>query len=161
MLIYRTVAFWCLCSQNHNVITSEARTSFGINCEKWSNNFDNITDNDSVNNTIRDVSEQMLKHRDGTFYESMYLINAKTGKLEGFNTTSNLKLKVALTDKMKAALNNLDLDLIGVHNHPFSSIPSLGDLNAIAKRSNQSMGVIVCHDGTIFTLQINGRNSDR
>ncbi|MBE6745851.1 MAG: minor capsid protein [Ruminococcaceae bacterium] len=122
-----------------------------VNSEKWSNNFDNITDNDNVNNTIRDVSEQMLKHRDGTFYESMYLINAKTGKLEGFNTTSNLKLKVALTDKMKAALNNPDLDLIGVHNHPFSSIPSLGDLNAIAKRSNQSMGVIVCHDGTIFT----------
>lgn len=122
-----------------------------VNSEKWSNNFDNITDNDNVNNAIRDVSEQMLKHRDGTFYESMYLINAKSGKLEGFNTTSNLKLKVALTDKMKAALNNHDLDLIGVHNHPFSSIPSLGDLNAIAKRSNQSMGVIVCHDGTIFT----------
>lgn len=122
-----------------------------VNSEKWHNNFDRITESDTVNNAIRDVSEQMLKHRDGTFYESMYLINAKTGRLEGFNTTSNLKLKVALNDKMKEALNNPDLDLIGIHNHPFSSIPSLSDLNAIAKRSNQSMGVIVCHDGTIFT----------
>ena len=93
----------------------------------------------------------MLKHRDGSFYESIYFINSETGKIEGFNTTSNLKLKVSLTDKMKEALNNPDLDLIGIHNHPYSSIPSLGDLNAIAKRSNQSMGVIICHDGTIFT----------
>lgn len=122
-----------------------------VNSEKWRNNFDRITDNDVVNNAVRDVSEQMLKHRDGSFYESMYFINSKTGKIEGFNTTSNLKLKVALTDKMKEALNNPDLELIGIHNHPYSSIPSLGDLNAIAKRNNQSMGVIVCHDGTIFT----------
>ncbi len=122
-----------------------------VNSEKWHNNFNKITDNDSVNDAIRNVSEQVLKHRDGTFYESMYLINAKTGNIEGFNTTSNVKLKVALTDKMKEALNNPDLDLIGIHNHPYSHVPSLADLNAIAKRSNQSMGVVVCHNGTIFT----------
>ncbi len=122
-----------------------------INSEKWKKQFDSITENDIVNRTIRNVSEQILKHRDGTFYESMYLINAKTGQIEGFNTKSNLKLKVALNDEMKKILNNSELDLIGIHNHPFSSIPSLSDLNAIAKRSNQSMGIIICHDGTIFT----------
>lgn len=122
-----------------------------VNSEKWNNNFDRITDNDSVNNAIRTVSEQILKNRDGTFYESMYFINSKTGNIEGFNTTSNVKLKVALSDSMKKAINNPELDLIGIHNHPYSHIPSLADLNAIASRSNQSMGVIVCHDGTIFT----------
>ncbi len=122
-----------------------------VNGERWKKNFDEITRNDSVNRTMRNVSEQMLKHRDGTFYESLYLINAKTGQIEGFNTKSNLKLKVALNDEMKEVLKNPELDLIGIHNHPFSSIPSLSDLNAIAKRSNQSMGVIICHDGTIFT----------
>lgn len=122
-----------------------------VNSEKWRSNIEKITDNKNVNNTLKNVSEQMLKQRDGTFYESMYLINAKTGNIEGFNTTSNVKLKVALNDNMKKALDNPDLELIGIHNHPYSSIPSLGDLNAIAKRNNQSMGVIVCHDGTIFT----------
>lgn len=122
-----------------------------VKSEKWHNNIDKITDSKNVNNTLRNVSEQLLKQRDGTFYESMYLINAKTGNIEGFNTTSNIKLKVALNDNMKKALNNPELELIGIHNHPYSSIPSLSDLNAIAKRSNQSMGVIICHDGTIFT----------
>lgn len=122
-----------------------------VKSEKWRSNIYQITDNKNVNNTLENVSEQLFKQRDGTFYESMYLINAKTGKIEGFNTTSNVKLKVALNDNMKKALDNPDLELIGIHNHPYSSIPSLGDLNAIAKRSNQSMGVIVCHDGTIFT----------
>jgi hypothetical protein len=122
-----------------------------VKSDKWRNNIYQITDNKNVNNTIENVSEQLLKQRDGTFYESMYLINAKTGNIEGFNTTSNVKLKVALNDNMKKALDNPDLELIGIHNHPFSSIPSLADLNAIAKRGNQSMGVIMCHDGTIFT----------
>lgn len=122
-----------------------------VKSEKWRSNIYQITDNKNVNNTLENVSEQLLKQRDGTFYESMYLINAKTGNIEGFNTTSNVKLKVALNDNMKKALDNPDLELIGIHNHPYSSIPSLADLNAIAKRSNQSMGIIICHDGTIFT----------
>ena len=122
-----------------------------IKSEKWHSNIYKITDNKNVNNTLKNVSEQLLKQRDGTFYESMYLINAKTGNIEGFNTTSNIKLKVALNDNMKKALDNPDLELIGIHNHPYSSIPSLADLNAIAKRGNQSMGVIICHDGTVFT----------
>ena len=122
-----------------------------IKSEKWRSNIYQITDNKNVNNTIENISEQLLKQRDGTFYESMYLINAKTGNIEGFNTTSNVKLKVALNDNMKKALDNPDLELIGIHNHPYSSIPSLTDLNAIAKRGNQPMGVIICHDGTIFT----------
>lgn len=122
-----------------------------IKSKKWRSNIYQISDNKSVNNTLENVSEQLLKQRDGTFYESMYLINAKTGNIEGFNTTSNLKLKVALNDNMKKALDNPALELIGIHNHPYSSIPSLADLNAIVKRGNQSMGVIICHDGTIFT----------
>ncbi len=122
-----------------------------IETEKWNNNFKELTDDNNVNNSIRGVSKQLLTNRNGTFYESMYFVNAKSGKIEGFNTKSNVKLGVELNSSLRSALNNDKLDLIGIHNHPFSSVPSLSDLNAIAKRKNQSMGVVICHNGTIFT----------
>ena len=122
-----------------------------IETEKWNNNFKELTDDSNVNNSIRGVSKQLLTNRNGTFYESMYFVNAKSGKIEGFNTKSNVKLGVELNSSLRSALNNDKLDLIGIHNHPFSSVPSLSDLNAIANRKNQSMGIIVCHNGTIFT----------
>lgn len=118
--------------------------------EKWKNNFAKLTENEKVNRAILNVSEQILKGRSGTFYESMYLINAKTGKIEGFNTEDNIRLGVGLNSSLKSVLRRTDIEVIGVHNHPYSGIPSLGDLNAIAGRSNQTMGVIICHDGTIF-----------
>ena len=119
--------------------------------QTWRENFDRLTDNEDVNNQIRNVAVQMLKHRDGTFYEDMYLINASTGAIEGYNTMSKERLGVKVNSSLKKAFSNPDTDLIGIHNHPLSSIPSLTDLNAIAERNNQSKGIIICHDGTIFT----------
>lgn len=119
--------------------------------EKWKNNFTKLTENEKVNRSILNISEQILKDRSGTFYESMYFINAKAGKIEGFNTEDNIRLGVGLNNSLKSVLRRMDIEVIGVHNHPYSGIPSFGDLNAIAGRSNQTMGVIICHDGTLFT----------
>lgn len=119
--------------------------------EKWKNNFAKLTENEKVNRSILNISEQILKDRSGTFYESMYFINAKTGGIEGFNTKDNIRLGVGLNSSLESALRRTDIELIGVHNHPYSGIPSLGDLNAIAGRNNQTMGIIICHDGTLFT----------
>lgn len=130
----------------------KAKVDFSIfDSKKWNDNFDSISDNSKVNSSIKRISEQMLKHRSGTFYEDLYFIDANTGKIAGFNTSDNKKLGVTVNEKIRNALDNQNITLIGIHNHPYSSLPSLSDLNAIAKRSNQSMGVIVCHDGTIFT----------
>ena len=118
---------------------------------KWRENFNRVSDNAAVNNSVRNIAQQILKHRDGTFYEDMYFINASTGAIEGFNTNDNIKCGVKINRSLLSALDKTDTELIGIHNHPYSSIPSLSDLNAIALRSNQSKGVIICHDGTIFT----------
>lgn len=119
--------------------------------EKWKSNFESIIDNSAAVRSIRRVSEQMLKHRDGTLYEDMYLIDAATGKIVGFNTTCRLRQGVICNESLKQALEMTNVELIGVHNHPRSSVPSLSDLNALVGRDSQVMGVVVCHDGTIFT----------
>ena len=130
----------------------KSKVDFSIfESKTWNGNFDLISDNSKVNSSVRNVSKQMLKHRTGTFYEDLYFIDANTGKIVGFNTSDSKKLGVTVNKRIKEALDNQRYTLIGVHNHPYSSLPSLNDLNAIAQRSNQSMGVIVCHDGTIFT----------
>ena len=130
----------------------KAKVDFSIfDSERWNDNFDLISNNSEVNSSIKRVSKQMLKHRSGTFHEDLYFIDANTGKIAGFNTSDSKKLGVTVNERIQNALNNQNITLIGIHNHPYSSLPSLSDLNAIAKRSNQVMGVIVCHDGTIFT----------
>lgn len=123
-----------------------------IQSPEWESKFKNITSTTSVNTRIKSLSEQILKHRQGTFYEDMYLVDANTGELKGFQTQSKTAFQVDTNDSLREAINaSADNSLIGIHNHPKSSIPSLGDLNALASRPSMTQGVIVCHDGTIFT----------
>lgn len=136
-------------SDYENISKTKVDTNI-FNNERWRNNFERITDNSKVNNSLRNLSEQMLKHRGGTFYEDMYFIDAKTGKIMGYNTTSQTKCAVGENESLRKALENHDVELIGIHNHPYSGVPSLTDLNLLVGRDNQSKGVIICHDGTIF-----------
>lgn len=123
-----------------------------VNSESWKNKFNDITSNEKVNNRLRTLSEQILKHRQGSFYEDMYVVDTKTGDLKGFNTQSKTPFQVDANDSItKAFADSAPDSLIGIHNHPLSSIPSLGDLNAIASRSSMAQWVIICHDGTVFT----------
>lgn len=123
-----------------------------IQSSEWEDKFKSITPAPPVNVQIKNLAEQILKHRQGTFYEDMYVIDANTGKLKGFQTQSKTAFQVDTNDSLRTAFNNAeDNSLIGIHNHPKSSIPSLGDLNAIVSRSSMKQGVIICHDGTIFT----------
>ncbi len=122
-----------------------------IKSQKWIENINQITDNQKVNVSIKNIAEQILKHRDGTFKEDLYFIDGDTGHILGFNTTSNQKLKVSLNESMIEALNDSSVgQIIGIHNHPYSSIPSLSDLNVLVKRAKQNIGIIICHNGTIF-----------
>ena len=123
-----------------------------INSEDWKNKFKGLTTSEKVDDRLRDLSVQILKHRQGTFYEDMYVIDLNTGELKGFQTESKTKFQVDANESLKNAFENSKANsLIGIHNHPLSSIPSLGDLNAIASCSSMKQGIIVCHDGTVFS----------
>ncbi|MCM1578255.1 MAG: hypothetical protein NC078_05585 [Ruminococcus sp.] len=55
-----------------------------INSERFAGKFGSITPNEKVNQILLECSRKAIEHRNGTLFEDMYLINAVTGEIEGF-----------------------------------------------------------------------------
>ena len=111
--------------------------------------FDNVTDNKKVNKTLYNCAKKALKHRSGTIYEDMYWIDGNTGKILASKTDSTQERAIIYTDDIKNAIEKND-NIITVHTHPSSMPPSIGDFNS-AFRNGYNKGVVVCHDGKVFT----------
>lgn len=76
----------------------------------------------------------------------------------GSNTNSNIPYATSVTDKMKykiAKAVDASEDVVLVHNHPGSSIPSYADIESLIKKRS-SYGVVVCHDGGFYTFKVVG-----
>ena len=100
-------------------------------------------------------AKKMLKHRNGTLFEDLAYIDSSTGEVltqENYNK----KQKVSPTRSMNKMLKNADDNtIIGIHNHPTSSVPSYADL-ATADIRKYKYGIVACHDGTIYKYAITG-----
>ena len=105
--------------------------------------------NTVVNKTLYNCAKKALKHRSGTIYEDMYWIDGNTGKILASKTDSTQERAIIYTDDIKNAIEKND-NIITVHTHPSSMPPSIGDFNS-AFRNGYNKGVVVCHDGKVFT----------
>ena len=95
----------------------------------------------------------MLTHRNGTDKEDMCLINSVTGKIEGKQTSSKTDFGVDYNDSLNEAIdNNSEYSLIAVHNHPTNNPPTGSDIIS-AGGHKYKMGVVVTHDGRVFTYK--------
>lgn len=124
-----------------------------INSATYRRRIDNITNNTEVNRSIWNVARDMLLHRSGTKFEDLAYIDSNTGKYI-VNNSFDKESCVNPTKKMNKMLKNAnDYTIIGVHNHPGSSVPSIGDILACVKRKYKC-GIVVCHDGKIYQYSI-------
>ena len=131
-----------------------------INSAAYRKRIDNITDNTEVNRSIWNVSKDMLSHRSGTKFEDLAYIDSNTGKYiinKSFNKESCANPSKKMNQMLKDAS---DYTVIGVHNHPGSSVPSMGDIFACLHRKYKC-GVVVCHDGKIYQYSVNGKRFNK
>ena len=57
---------------------------------------------------------------------------------------------------MRKMIENADdYTIIGIHNHPHSSVPSINDLYC-AKNRKYKYGIVACHDGTVYKYSVRG-----
>ncbi|MDE6210087.1 MAG: hypothetical protein K2M73_10515 [Lachnospiraceae bacterium] len=57
--------------------------------------------------------------------------------------------------QMNKLLNeSLPYTIVAIHNHPYSSVPSLNDIATAVKRKYK-YGIVVCHNGNIFKYKVN------
>lgn len=99
---------------------------------------------------------RMLKKHDGQLYEDLYAVSLTTGKMLGSNTTTRVVRRTYATEKMKrsvASAAKRGERVAMIHNHPHSSAPSLDDIRSL-HASGSSLGVIACHDGSIFCYTV-------
>lgn len=122
-----------------------------INKKEHKDKVERFVGNNAVGKTVSKIETEVLKHRQGTEHEDLYLIDARTGKKVAQNVNSSELLKVGKTKEMSDILSADDgKDYVLVHNHPYSSPPSVADFNSLLKHPKIKYGIIVGHNGKVY-----------
>ncbi|MDT0985193.1 head protein, partial [Staphylococcus pseudintermedius] len=126
-----------------------------IHSSEYRRKFDKISDNKELNRNIYQAAKEMLQHRDGDFREDLYGFDIKTGK-QLFKSTdnNNEKSMVNYTKRIDKIVKSKPYQIVSVHNHPRSTLPSLGDLTAHHLRK-YAKGIIVGHNGRLIVYSVN------
>lgn len=108
-----------------------------------------------VKRSVRDSIGKIYKHRSGTDNEDLYFINSSTGSVR----TSTRGEEPGICHPTKSMRKMLaaaeEGTIIGIHNHPRNSAPSLPDIMAAAERKYK-YGIVACHDGTLYKYSVTG-----
>ena len=126
-----------------------------INSEEYAEKFRDITPNEKVNQMLLECSRKAIEHRNGTLYEDMYLINADTGEIEGFQLNALNPQGIDYNDSLnnaiaKAKENNIPL--IALHTHPEGYPPSIDDFNSLYNH-DYALGIVAGHNGQVYVFR--------
>lgn len=130
-----------------------------IDSGEYRNKFDKITDDKDVNRVLYAKAKEMLKHRSGTMLEDMYWIDGKTGEVIASALNEQTERQITYTSAILNKIANKD-NLIVIHNHPGSMPPSIADFNS-AYVHDYSVGLVSCHDGTVYAYWSRQRVPDK
>ena len=117
--------------------------------------YDALPENKDIQRKVCANARKMLRHRSGTKYEDLVFIDSETGKSKT-RTDYNKAFGVSPSKSMRKMIENADdYTIIGIHNHPHSSVPSINDLYC-AKNRKYKYGIVACHDGTVYKYSVRG-----
>ena len=129
-----------------------------VNSQEYRKKFEIEGINQESQQTLYNKSKDILKHRDGTDYEDLYLIDSQSGKVVGSQTKTEYAASnefdkhfgIVYNDDVKRAIkNNNSGSLIALHNHPTGTPPSGSDFNSIIDH-NYRCGIISGNDGSVY-----------
>lgn len=124
-----------------------------INSEEYAKKFDKITENPAVNKTLLECSRAAIKHRTGTLFEDMYLINGNTGEIIGKQLNSECEQGIFYNESIKNAISKSreeKIPLVALHTHPEGYPPSVDDFNK-AFENDYFLAVVAGHNGQVYT----------
>lgn len=105
-----------------------------------------------VKRVIKENSRRALYHRDGTEFEDLIFVDSKTGKYK-VSQISEIST-VRPTKNMSKMIRESDpYSIIGIHNHPNSTLPSGEDLYQCSKRKYK-YGLVLGHDGSVYNYTV-------
>lgn len=98
---------------------------------------------------ILNAARSMTDHHHGDKYEDLYFINSMTNEQKANTNYRRNHLEVMPTDEMKRFAKENPNDIISMHNHPLSSLPSFTDVST-CKEIGYKYGLVICHNGNIY-----------
>lgn len=130
-----------------------------INSSEYRSKFANITENEKVNNIICDHAKKAVLDNSGTLRESMYLVDAESGKLIAAIDKEKDKIKegVSYTDEFKQKLEKAKKakrKIIAIHNHPQGYPPSIDDFKK-AYDNNYYISIAAGANGQVYAFKNN------
>ena len=130
-----------------------------VNSKEYREYFDSLPVNKNVADALHKEAIRILEHRDGTEFETLSILDARTGRLV-VSSTCDLKLKSRLTDDEMKIFNDHEGKVVLIHNHPQGGRLSHTDL-ITAIKSEKTMGVMtVGHDGYVGYAKIIKHDKD-
>ena len=126
-----------------------------LNSEAYSKKFAALTDNDRVNTSICEVAKDILNRRNGTEFESMFLVNAEDGSVLAKVDENTVKYGICYTAEFATQLEACKQNgtpIIAIHNHPGGTPPSPDDFRK-AFENGYAFGVVVGHNGQIYLYE--------
>lgn len=127
-----------------------------INSKEYRSKFANITENPKVNDAIYNYSKAIVTHRQGTYYEDIYLVDKDTGNLIAKETKSKAENTIFYSAETEKIIRENPNSLISIHNHGTNNPPTGSDLCS-AGSHRYSMGVIACHNGDVYTYKVSDK----
>ncbi len=114
-----------------------------------------IDESPKVKRSVRDSIGKIYKHRSGSDMEDLYFIDSFTGSVRTSTRGTEPGTCVPTKSMNKMLAEAGEGTIIGIHNHPRNSAPSLPDIMAAAERKYK-YGIVACHDGTLYKYSVTG-----
>lgn len=123
-----------------------------ISSEDYRRKFRGITGSSKVDDAVCHQARQILKHRSGSSFEDLALLDADTGSVIHLLNTSDTENGVSYDDAVVNAIDNAHKRgrrIVAVHNHPGNLPPSLDDGVSLLVHG-YDIGIVVAHDGSVY-----------
>ncbi len=118
----------------------------------YKNKFKKLGESEDITNKLYNSAKTILEHRNGTLFEDLYFIDSKTGIIRR-SLKNSIESRCSPTKKMKQLLIDNEYNVIGMHNHPQSTVPSIDDLQVCIERKYK-YGIIVGHNGQVIKYSL-------
>lgn len=114
-----------------------------------------VDETPKVRRSVRDSIGKIYKHRAGSDNEDLYFINSSTGSVRASTRGEEPCICYPTKSMKKMLADEEEGTIIGIHNHPHNSAPSLPDIMVAAERKYK-YGIVACHDGTLYKYSVIG-----
>lgn len=123
-----------------------------LKSKEYKQKFKGITANVKVNNAIYEYSKAILTHRNGTYFEDLCLVDAQSGRLAALEANSTVENVVDYSKNTELLIKRNPYRYIAIHNHGTNNPPTGSDFVSAGARKYK-LGIVVCHNGDIYTYQ--------